>query len=177
MRWERLWSDLEAQAEVLEREELEAEVADRALIEQSSVLLMDRVRASVGLPLRCVVLGEQQWQGTLLGYGLDWLSMSRSEVDGRASVLLPAAALTAVAGLAGRAVPVDAVGLVARRVTMTMALGRLRDSGEFVRVHRQSAIPVAGQIVLVGRDYVDVVDDDAVTWSIPLGSVVGVAFS
>lgn len=179
MRWERLWSDLEAQAEAraeaLARDELEAEVADRALIEQGSVAFMDRVRASVGTHLRCVVLGGQQWQGVLLGHGLDWLSLSPPGVAGQASVLLPERSLAAVSGLARHAVPLDALGLVARRVTMTMAMRRLMDGGELVRVHRVGSPPAAGRIVLVGRDYVDVEDDDEVTWSIPLRSVTAVA--
>lgn len=193
MRWERLWSDLEAQAEALDRDELEAEVADRTLIEQGTVLLMDRVRASVGLHLRCVVVGGQQWRGPLLGYGLDWLSLGWGEAAGAApaseaeyapgraarqvAVLLPARSLTAVAGLARLAVPLDAVGLVARRVTLPMAMRRLLDAGAYVRVDRVGSTPLAGQVALVGRDYVDLVDDDAMTWSIPLASVVSVALS
>lgn len=177
MRWEWLFSDLEAQADALERDELEVEVADRALIEQGSVVLMDRLRASVGLHLRCTVIGGQRWQGPLLGYGLDWLSLARSDLDGQASVLLPVAALTAVSGLDRRAVPLDAVGLVSRRVTIAMALRRLMDNEEFVGVHLHSAPAVAGRIVLVGRDYLDIVDEDAVIWSVPLAAVVAVALS
>lgn len=177
MRWENLWSDLEAQSEALELDELEAEVADRAMIEQSSVLLMDRCRASVGRRLRCTVVGGDQWRGTLLGCGTDWLSLGDSETHGRTSALVPVGAITGVEGLASQAVPVEALGLVARRLTLALALRRLLVAREHVRVHPAHSAPVSGQIVLVGGDYFDIVDDDSVTVSVPMGAIVVVALS
>lgn len=177
MRWENLWSDLEAQSEALERDDLEAEVADRAMIEQSSVLLMDRCRASVGRRLRCTVAGGDQWRGTLLGCGVDWLSLGDSETDGRTSALVPAGAITGLEGLASQALPVEALGMVARRLTLALALRRLVVAREHVRVHRAHSVPTSGHIVLVGGDYLDILDDDSATVSVPMGAVVAVALS
>lgn len=174
VRWDRFFSDLEAQAVALEHDELEMEVADRALVEHSSVVLMDRVRASLGLPLRCVLVDGQQWQGALLGFGADWLVLSHSGVDDRAAVLVRARALVAVSGLSGRAVPLQALGSVARRSTLTMALRRLMQLAEPVQVMRVHAVPLTGTVALVGRDYLDLACDDG-TWSVPLDAVAGVA--
>ncbi len=174
MRWERFWSDLESQAEGWERDELEAEVVDRVAIERASVLVMDRVRGSVGRRLRCEVAGGEQWKGALLGHGVDWLLLGRAD-DGHPFVLLPARSLTAVQGLAERALPIDALSLVARRATLSMALRRLASAGERVRLHRAGAAPLAGRIVVVGSDYVEVVDD--AEWVVPLAAMTAVELS
>ena len=177
MRWERLWSDLEQQAEALDRDELAAEVHDRTVIEQSSVQLMDRVRASLGLRLRCDVAGGGRWQGVLLGVGSNWFALARSDTSdasdahGHAPVILPSVAVTAVAGLAPRAVMLDALGPVARRSTLAMALRRLVEAGERVQVHRSQASPLSGRLTVCGQDYVELCDDDAVTWSVPTAAL------
>lgn len=174
VRWHKLFADLEARAELLEYDELETEVADRAVVEHSSVLLMDRVRASLGLSLRCVAVDGQQWQGALLGVGADWLVLSGPGADDRVSVLVCTRALVAVSGLSERAVPLDALGPVARRTTVPMVLRRLMQTGEPVRVTRAHAVPLMGRVALVGRDYLDVACDDG-TFSVPLDAVAGVA--
>jgi len=157
VRWDKLFSDLDSQVEAWERDQLEAEVADRVAIEQASVLLMDRVRGSVGRALRCEVAGGQLWQGVLLGHGPDWLLLGR-DADERSPLLLPAGGLTGVVGLAERVRPLDTLSLVGRRATLAMALRRLAGAEQPVRLYRADAAPLSGRIAVVGRDYVEVLD-------------------
>jgi hypothetical protein len=175
VRWEKLWSDLESQVDAWERDDLEAEVADRVAIERASVLVMDRVRGSVGRPLRCEVAGGGRWQGVLLGYGVDWLLLGDDD-GGRSSVLVPAGGLTGVVGLAERVLPLDTLSLVARRATLTMALRRLAGAAEPLRLHRGHSRPLSGRISVVGSDYVEVVDHDT-AWVVPTTALVAVELS
>lgn len=171
MRWERLWSDLESQAAALDRDELAAEVHDRTLIEQSSVLLMDRVRASVGEHLRCEVAGGGQWRGVLLGVGSDWLALGRSDSSAHSTVIVASVAVRAVTGLLPRAVLLDSLGAVARRSTLAMLVRHLASAGDRVQLHRVDAGPVSGRVAVVGRDYLQISDDDGIGWSVPSAAV------
>lgn len=175
VRWDRLWADLSAQAEALERVEFEAEVADRVAVEQASVLLMDRVRASLGRHLRCDVSGAPPWRGVLGGYGRDWLALTRPDPAESLTVLVPLSAVQAVTGLARRAVRDDALTPVGRRVTLAMALRHLRDDAHDVALHRSGTPPLRGRVRSVGRDYVDVADDEGTCWSVPMSALVGVS--
>lgn len=173
MRWERLWADLAGQAEELDRGEREAEVVERLAIEQASVGLMDRVRGSAERVVRCEVRDGQRWVGVLVGHGLDWLALRRDDSAGADVVLVPADALCGVAGLSARVVGADALGPVGRRLSIGVALRRLRDGAHPVVVHRLGAAPLAGLVVAVGRDFVEIAAD-AVTWVVPTATLTGV---
>jgi hypothetical protein len=175
VRWDRLWADLSAQAEALERVEFEAEVADRVSVEQASVLLMDRVRASLGRHLRCDVTGAPPWRGVLGGYGRDWLALTRTDPSHAQTVLVPLSAVRGVTGLARQAVLDDALSPVGRRVTLAMALRHLRDDAHETTLHRSGTPPLRGLVRSVGRDYVDLVDDEGTCWSVPLSALLGVS--
>lgn len=175
VRWDRLWADLSAQAEALERVEFEAEVADRVSVEQASVLLMDRVRASLGRHLRCDVTGAPPWRGVLGGYGRDWLALIRDDRSQDQTVLVPVAAVCGVTGLARQAIRDDALTPVGRRVTLAMALRHLRDDAHDVTLHRSGAPPLRGLLRSVGRDYVDLVDDEGTCWSVPMPALLGIS--
>jgi hypothetical protein len=92
-------------------------------------------------------------------------------------VILPSVAVTAVAGLAARAVMLDALGPVARGSTLAMALRRLVVAGERVQVHRSQASPLSGRLTVCGQDYVELCDDDAVTWSVPTAALAAVTMA
>jgi hypothetical protein len=176
MRWERLWADLEAQAAALQRQDYDAEVAERVSIERASVLLMDRVRASAGRTVHCQLAGGQQWRGELAGFGLEWWALRDGGAAG-AIVLVPAGAVCGVRGLADRAVAGEAMSLVARRTTWLMVLRRLGQQAGSLALYRAFGAPLVGRLTVVGRDYVELVTPDAERWVVPTTAVAAVVVS
>lgn len=175
MRWERLWADLEAQAAALDRDEFDAEVADRAVREQATVTLMDRVRGSAGRLLRCQVQGGRWWAGRLVNHGVDWLALAREDPPGVQTVLLPAAAVTTVGGLGPTALPQAALGHVASRVDLRLVLRRLVAADADVCLERSTpGQSVGGRLLVVGRDYVEVASGDMGRLAVPIAAVTAV---
>lgn len=163
-----------AQAEAMDREELHAEVADGSLRERAAVALMDRVRASVGLTVRCETADGQRWQGEIAAYGVDWFELSATGEAGHRDVLIPSPAVRGMVGLARGAVGADATSLVSRRVDLRMVLRRVSARHIPVRVYRIEADPLSGDVVVVGNDYLELRDSAATHWSVPLSAVASV---
>lgn len=175
VRWERLWWDLAAQADQLERDDFDAEVADRARREHADVSLLDRVRASLGQRLTCQLADGTSVRGVLVGYGADWLALDAAPATpGESAALVPMAALRAVVGLASAAVPDQAVGAVTRRRDLRMVLAGLGQARTPVRIRRSGAADLRGEIVRVGSDYLDLRSEDGTTWSLPLAGCLAV---
>lgn len=175
MRWERLWADLEAQAAALDRDEFDAEVADRAAREHATVTLMDRVRGCVGRQIRCQVHGGRWRAGTVVGCGVDWLALDRPEETEAALVLLPASALSAVSGLGRTAVAPDALGHVGSRVDLRLVLRRLATAGLDVCLERSTdGQAIRGRLGVVGRDYVEIESTDMGHLGVPIAVVAAI---
>lgn len=174
MRWEKLWADLVAQADAWDREDFDAEVDDRERVEAAAITLMDRVRACSGHRLQVQVRGGRRWDGTLAGHGSDWVALEADPSSGASQVVIPEAAVLAVRGLSGRAVPAGAVGPVAGRVSLAMVLRRAAQGAQQVCLHLDDGRVLRGDVGRVGRDYLDVVDDTGTTWSVAASAIVGV---
>ncbi|MGA7689688.1 MAG: hypothetical protein WCA29_10745 [Jiangellales bacterium] len=174
MRWERLWDDLGAQADAWDRDDFDAEVDDRARVENASLTLMDRFRACSGRRLQVGVRGGRRFDGTLVAHGSDWVALQTDPLAGGMQVIVPTAAVLTVRGLGARAVPVAALGPVAGRVSLAMVLRRAAEGAQQVCLHLEDGRLLRGDVGRVGRDYVDVVDDDALTWSVVTGAIVAV---
>lgn len=174
MRWDRLWADLAAQAEALDRDDLHAEVADGVRREQATVALMDRVRASAGGTVRCETAGGYRWRGEITAHGVDWFEVAATGESGPADVLVPTLAVRAFVGLARAAVPVEAMSLVSRRVDLRMVLRRVSVRRVPVRLLRIEADPLVGRVGAVGSDYLDLRDPGGAQWSVPLSAVAAV---
>ena len=71
MRWQRLFEDLEAQAEQAELAALDSEVADRTRREMARIRLADRFRAGLGQTLTINVLGLGTVQAVVQAVGPD----------------------------------------------------------------------------------------------------------
>jgi hypothetical protein len=169
MRWERLWADLDAQADQWERDEIAAEAADRALVEHGRITLLDRLRATAGAEVVCQLRGGGVVRGRVVGYGADWLALA-SQGD-LPSDLLPVGALSAICGVAAAAVPVDATGLVQRRTDLRALLRAVSAAGLEVVLARPAGPDIRGVVRRVGRDYLDVRTDGGTVWSVPLPAV------
>lgn len=150
MRWDDLFADLEAQLAGQQREVLDAEVAERVRIERGSVLLVDRLRAHVGVPLALDV-GPVVVRGPVSEVGADFVLV---DDEGGGHSVVPVAALVSVAGL-GRAVA-PAPGAVLRRLGLASALrGLVRDRAE-VRLVTDRA-ELRGTPAAVAADHLDLV--------------------
>ena len=173
MRWDLLWSDLTAQADGLERAELEGDVAERELIERASVVWMDRLRGSIGRPVVCRTRGGGVWRGSVLAHGADFVVLASLEASGSSHVVLRAGAIRIVEALSRRAVPAEAAGHVASRRTFASLVRRMAADRLEVAVHLDDAGVLTGDIVAVGRDYVDVADEVGRVTSVVTDGIVG----
>lgn len=153
MRWQRLFDDLEAQAEAYAAAEFEAEVRDQARYETGRLRLVDRLRAAVGHPIDVGTLGAGRHVGRLERVGADWLMLAE---HGGACALVPCAAVTAVGGLGALSAVPGSEGKVGARLDFRLALrGVARDRSQ------TQALLVDGSMVIgtfdrVGADYAEI---------------------
>ncbi|RKT78532.1 hypothetical protein DFJ68_1979 [Terracoccus luteus] len=155
MRWERLFDDLEAQLELDERREQEAEVADRTRRERAQVDLQARLLANVGvtvslrLPAPPGSTGPEVVTGTVGDVGPDWLTL---EVARDRSLLVALGAVRAVTGLRDGAAPAS---VVARRLGLGAALRAVSRDRAAVAVTDVDGVVTTGTIDVVGADHLE----------------------
>ncbi len=150
MRWDDLFADLEAQAELLAQRERADEVGERSRIEVGRLAAIDRIRPSVGAIVSVTVLGGERVDGVLRRVGAQWLLIE--EQVGREAVVALSAIVT-VAGLSRRAADPSGVGVVESRLGLASALrGMARDRAP-VRVRLVDSHELDGTIDRVGSDY------------------------
>jgi predicted metalloprotease len=155
MDWSDLLGDLETQMLAEERLELAAEVADRAVREAATLGLADRLRAAVGTTVRLEVCGAGVVRGRLAAVGPDWLTVR--EVSAGDASFVPTAAISAVRELPPGAAPLE--GVVATRYTAQMVLRRISSAGLPVVVTLRDGAARRGLLAVVGKDYVELVED------------------
>lgn len=156
MRWEELFSDLEAQLEQAEAAELAGEVADRTRRELARIRLGDRLRSAEGM-LTCQLLGAGQVAGRPLDVGPDWLLLA--DPAGR-ELLVCLSAVLAVTGLGTHAAEPETEGMVAGRLRLGHALRAIaRDRATVTCVLGDGSV-VTGTIDRVGADFVDLAEHD-----------------
>jgi hypothetical protein len=153
MRWDALFTDLEAQLAASERLNLDAEIADRMRTEAAAVELADRLRGSLGLRIGVQVSSGLVFEGTLSHAGSQALVLH----DPRHQVLVPYAAVVTYAGLSRLAV--GEPSRVRQRLGLASALrGLARDRTRLSVLTMRGAgpeAPVHGVIDRVGRDHLD----------------------
>ena len=109
MRWDRLFSDLEARFDEIADAEAVAEMPDRQRVAAGAVGLTQRLAGSLGQPIRVRVAGGTAVGGVLSRVGPDWLLLA--EGHGR-DVLVATRAIALVEGLtAATALPLSPVAL------------------------------------------------------------------
>ncbi len=153
MRWERLFADLEGQAEALARAERAAEVETRARGEIGQLALLDRLRAALATSLRLQIAGAAPVAGTLLRVGPDWLLLDES---GGREVLVVTAHLLGVRGLGRLSAVPGSASVVASRLGLRHALRGIARDRAAVRVELASGVAVDATIDRVGADFVEV---------------------
>jgi hypothetical protein len=156
-RWQRLFGDLEAEADAAERTALTLEVADRARAEFGRIRLVDRLRGATGHPVRCHVLGAGAIAGVLVDVGPDWLLLA--EPAGESVVRIDA--IGSVAGLGGYSAAPGSEGVVAARLDLRYALRRLARERAPVRVVLTDGTAVGGTFDRVGADFAELAEHHA----------------
>lgn len=153
MRWDALFSDMEAQFAEGERLALDAEISERARAETASVALADRLRGSLDSHVAVHLVCGRVFEGTLSHAGADALVLNEM----RHQVLIPYGAVASYAGL-GR-VSVAETSQVRRRIGLAHALrGLARDRAELAVTLRHAperGSGLAGVIDRVGSDFLD----------------------
>jgi hypothetical protein len=158
MRWDGLFADLEAQAEALDVAERAAEIDERARLEIGRIRLLDRLRPTVGLPVRLRCRGAVTVAGPLRRVGPDWLLVDEGS-EREALVVL--AAVLGVSGLARLSGVPDSEGVVESRLGLRHALRGIARDRSAVRITDQSGATVDGTIDRLGADYVEVAEHAA----------------
>ncbi|HEY8752266.1 MAG TPA: hypothetical protein VIM40_01255 [Arthrobacter sp.] len=153
MRWDALFSDMEAQFAEGGRLAVEAEISERARVEIASVALADRLRGSLNSHVAVHLVGGRIFEGTLSHAGADALVLN----EARHQILIPYGAVARYAGL-GR-LSVAETSQVRRRIGLSRALrGLARDRVELavtLRYVPESDSGLAGVIDRVGSDFFD----------------------
>lgn len=153
MRWDALFSDMEAQFAEGDRLSMESEISERARVDAAGLCLTDRLRGSVGTVVKVHLESGAYFEGTLTFAGTDAFVLN----DRRHQVLIPHGAVSRYAGL-GR-FSVGEPSAVRRRIGLSNALRALaRDRSELTVTLRGGDMQdsgVTGVIDKVGRDYID----------------------
>jgi hypothetical protein len=153
MRWERLFDDLEAQAEADERAGFEAELGDLVRAERGALTLADRLRAHVGCDLTWSLADGELLHGELLELGADWVLLRPPGAD----VVLPLAEVIGIGGLSRSAVAETGLR---RSLRLTLVLRGLARDRSAVVVFLPSGARLTGTIDRVGADHVDLAVHD-----------------
>ena len=174
MAWDRLWADLDAQAEAWDRQDLDDEVAERVRIEDAAVAWMDRVRASIGAHVSVRTRGGRTWQGSVHVCGVDVVVLASPSPPGGTHVVIASTAVLEVTGLVRSSAPSESLGPTAAQRTLRSVLRQVATHGSPVAVHLTDGSLVPGQVQLVGSDYVEVVDGRAVALVVPLAGLAAI---
>lgn len=153
MRWDELFSDLEAQVEQQDAAGLAGEVSDRTRREVGALRLADRLAPARGAPLGLTLLGGSVVTGALLDAGPDWLLLAE---QGRRELLVASDAVLSLSGAPrGSEVP---AGEVWRRLDLRWALRGLARSRTGVQVILRDGSPRFGTLDRVGADHVELAE-------------------
>lgn len=155
MRWNRLFADLEAQAEAIDAAEFAAEVEERTRIEVGALRLQDRLRSACGHRVRLTCLGGAIVAGALSRVGSGWLLVA--ERPDREAIV-PLAAVTSVAGLGRLSTAPGSEGPVAARLGLRHALRGLARDRAAVSITLADGTSCVGTIDRVGTDFVEVAE-------------------
>ena len=168
MRWDRLFSDLEARFDEIADSEAVAEMPDRERVAVGAVSLTQRLGGSLGQPIRVRVAGGTAVGGVLSRVGPDWLLVG--EGQGR-DVLIATRAIALVEGLtAATALPQSAValrldlrhavrGLARDRSPVVVLVGGGAVSNPTAAAEPGTALSgteITGTIDRVGADFVEI---------------------
>ncbi|HET7734704.1 MAG TPA: hypothetical protein VFK52_01910 [Nocardioidaceae bacterium] len=142
--------DLELQAEGLHLAERDATVAELSQSTYAEVALVDRLHASVGLPVTLVLSGGTVVEGVVSRAGRDWLAL----VQGRVEYVARLGAVVRVRGASARAVAEEARGVTAK-LGLGSVLRQVARDGRQVALTGTDGLVLRGSVRRVGRDFLE----------------------
>lgn len=149
-RWERLFADLEAHLDEVDKLEREGDVAERTRAERANIRLVDRLAGSHG-EIELVLRSGGRLRGHVVDVGAEWLVVTAPQ-----RVLVPVDGIVSVSGL-GR--PGDGGSRrPTRRLSLAWALRALARDRATVRLTDILGVQVTGTIDIVGADVLDLVE-------------------
>jgi hypothetical protein len=169
LRWDRLFADLEAQAQMIEQAERAAQVETRTREEVGRLSVYDRLRAAVGTPLQLTFLGGHAVRGTVLRVGVGWVLLDAGA--GR-EVIAVSAQLRGIRGLARVSAVPGSASIVDSRLGLRHVLRGIARDRSPVRLHLAGGsggdpggdVPwtsVDATIDRVGADFIEVATHSA----------------
>ncbi len=150
MRWDRLFADLESQAQTMVEADADAEIADQVRFELGRISLLSRLRAAEGAAVSLSVEGVGTVRGALLQVGADWLLLQAAD-----EVLIPLTAVLAISDLPTAATSPSGGSPVSSRLRLTAALRAVVLERSAVMVTLRTGTSLTGTPERVGADYVD----------------------
>jgi hypothetical protein len=155
MRWDRLFADLEGEAEALEVLSRAGEVDERARYEVGQLSFEDRIRCAAGLAVRVRCRGGLLVSGTVVRVGPGWLLLD--ETAGReCTVALPA--VLSISGVGRLSGAPGSEGIVASRLGLRHLLRGLARDRSPATVHLTDGTVVEGTVDRVGADFIDLAE-------------------
>lgn len=154
MRWERLFDDIEAQAEEAERAERSVEIADRTRREVGRQQLLHRLQAAAGQQVVVRVAGAGVVRGVVRGAGAGWLLLA----DAGDETLVAMRSVTSVLGLGIQATVPGTDGAVGARLGLGYVLRQVARDRAAVVLTLIDGTTVSGVVDRVGADFLDLAD-------------------
>jgi len=162
MRWDRLFADLEGEADALATLNRAAEVDERTRYEVGQLEFADRIRCATGQAARIRCRGGLLVSGSVSRVGQGWLLLE--EGGGRECVIaLPAVLSVSGVGPSLSGAPGSA-GIVASRLGLRHLLRGLARDRSPARVYLTDGAVVEGTVDRVGADFIDVAEHPAGEW-------------
>jgi hypothetical protein len=155
VRWQRLFDDLEGQAEAYEAAEFDAEVSERGRYEVGQVRLVDRFRGAVGHPVDVCCRGAGRVSGRLQRVGADWLLL---EEQPDRHVIVACAAVTSIVGLGALSASPGSEGQIGARLDLRRALRGVARDRSAIQALLVDGSTVVGTLDRVGADFVEVAE-------------------
>lgn len=155
MRWDALFTDLEAQADAADAAELAAEVTDRRRREVARVRLEDRARLARGVELTVALGAAGTVAGRVVTAGPQWMLLS---LAGGGELIVRLAAVTWVTGLPALASDPESLSAVEARLGLGYVLRALAREREPVTLLLVDGSALTGTIDRAGADFLDLAE-------------------
>jgi hypothetical protein len=152
VRWDVLFTDLEAQADRLEAADRAVEVSDRTRIEVGALTLADRLRPAVGSQVRLRCRGDFRLAGILRQASAQWVLLDGGRGD---ETLVAMANLVSVTGL-NRLAAAPAQQLVESRLGIRHVLRGIAADRSTCQIRLADSSTLVGTLDRVGSDFVEV---------------------
>jgi len=154
MRWAALFADLEAQLQAADSADLASEVASRTRHEIGRLTMADRLRASIGHPVRLTCAGVGELSGQLRDVGAGWLLLD--EGLGR-EVLVNLTVVGAVQGVGQQSTTAPDTA-VTRRLDLRYVIRGLARDRSALQVMLTSGEVLTGTFDRVGSDFAELAE-------------------